>query len=123
MPPTPQYAGPGARKADSCYTQWRNTGRKRGVPAGLFREASEGRAPPKPALEVPRILRNTPLTCNALGRTGWRKMVEGVDLATSCKPRNRERRKDAHAATGAVNTTGAVVNCCPAMGSAAERES
>lgn len=97
--------------------------RQEGRTGGLFREASEGRAPPKPALEVPRILRNKPLTCNALGRTGWRKIVKAGDLATRGKPRNRERREDAHAATGAVNTTGAVVNCCPALGSAAERQS
>lgn len=77
---------------------------------GLSRRPS----PPKPAPEVPGTLQNTPLTCNGLSWAGWRKIVQAGELTTSCTLKNRERRGDARAVTGAVNTTCAVVNCSPA---------
>lgn len=82
-----------------------------GTSRGLFREASDGRAPPKPTPEVPRTLRNTPLTCKGLSRPGWRKIARARELAIGGTARNEGRRKGARAATGAVNPTGAAVNC------------
>lgn len=81
---------------------------------GSLPGASEGRAQPKPAPEVPGILRNTPLTCTGLGRPGWRKIDQARQLATCGTRRRLEKREGARAVTGAVNLAGAAVNRAPA---------
>lgn len=60
---------------------------------GLFREALDDRAPPKPAPEDPGTLRSMPLTCNGLRWPGWRMIATARELATCCTPRNREKER------------------------------